>query len=77
MSIEEFATQLESEFEDVEPGTITPDTNYKKVNGWSSMHSLIIIAFVDVNFNVILNGSDIKSSETIRDLYSIILEKSK
>ena len=77
MNIEEFARNLETEFEEMEPGTLNPETHFKKIKGWSSMHALIIIAFVDANFNVILNGADIRSSETLSDLYSIIIEKSK
>jgi acyl carrier protein len=77
MNIEEFTQKLEAEFEEVEPGTLTPDTNYKSIKGWSSMHALIIIAFVDAQFDSILNGSDLKSASTIRDLYNIVIEKTK
>jgi acyl carrier protein len=75
MNIEEFTKKLEEEFEEVVPGTITPDTNYRTIKGWSSMHALIIIAFIDSNFNIILSGSDIKGAESIRDLYKIVQEK--
>jgi acyl carrier protein len=75
MNIEEFTKKLESEFEDVEPGTLNPDTHYKNIKGWSSMHALIIIAFVDAQFNTILNGADLKSSSSIRDLYTIVKER--
>jgi acyl carrier protein len=77
MNIEEFTKSLEAEFEEVEPGTLNPDTHYKSIKGWSSMHALIIIAFVDANFNIILNGADLKSASTIRDLYTIVQEKTK
>jgi acyl carrier protein len=76
MNIEEFTRGLEAEFEEVQPGTIVPDTVFRNIKGWSSMHALIIIAFVDTNYNVLLNGSDIKSAQTIRDLYNITFEKS-
>lgn len=77
ITIEEFAKKLEEEFEDIEQGSIKPDTNYRSIKGWSSMHALIIIALVDAEFNLILNGSDLKSANTIRDLYKIISEKIK
>ncbi|HEX8517266.1 MAG TPA: acyl carrier protein [Bacteroidia bacterium] len=77
MSIEEFTEKLGSEFEEVEPGSLTPDTHYKKIKGWSSMHALIIIAFVDAQFNTILTGADLKSASTIRDLYQIVQDKIK
>lgn len=77
ISIEEFTKGLEVEFEDVEPGTLTPETNYKNIKGWSSMHALIIIAYVDSNCNIILTGADLKSAQTVRDLYNIVIEKLK
>ena len=77
MNIEQFTKDLEAEFEEVQPDTISPDTIFKSIKGWSSMHALIIIAFVDSNCNVLLTGADIKSAQTIRDLYSIITEKLK
>lgn len=77
INIEEFTKGLEVEFEDVEPGTLTPDTNFRTIKGWSSMHALIIIAFIDANYNVLLNGGDLKSAQTIRDLYTITIEKLK
>lgn len=77
MTIQEFTKNLEAEFEEVEPGTLTPETTYRSIKGWSSMHALIIIAFVDANFDVLLNGADLKSAETIKDLYLVINEKIK
>lgn len=77
MTVEEFTKKLESEFEEVEPGSITPQTTYRSIKGWSSMHALIIIAFIDANFDIILNGADLKSAETINDLYTIVKEKMK
>lgn len=77
MTIEEFTTQLEHEFEDLVPGTLTPDTHYRDIKNWSSMHALIIIAFADANFGVELNASDLRNTQTIRDLYNIIQLKLK
>ncbi len=77
ISIEEFTQLLEKEFEDIPPGTLTPQTNYRDIPNWSSMHALIIIAFVDANFNVELTANDLKNTQTIKDLYDIILSKKK
>ncbi len=75
MTLQEFTTNLAAEFEDIEPGTITPSTNYRQIKNWSSMYALIVIAFVDTHFDVQLNAEDLKSSETIEDLYNIVLKK--
>ncbi len=77
MSIEEFIALLEKEFEDLPPGTLKPGTNYRDIPNWSSMHALIIIAFVDANFNVELTATDLRNTQTIQELYNIIQSKIK
>jgi acyl carrier protein len=74
-TLPEFTKQLESEFEDFEPGTLTPQTNYRELKGWSSMHALIVIAFVDANYNVLLTGADLKNAQTVEDLFTIVKER--
>lgn len=75
VSIEEFTSQLASEFEDIDPSTITPNTNYREIKNWSSMYALIIIAFVDANYDVQLNAENLKNSQTIKDIYDIVVSK--
>ncbi|GAB4205876.1 MAG: hypothetical protein Fur0023_15170 [Bacteroidia bacterium] len=75
MNIEEFTQLLEKEFEDIPPGTLTPQTNYRDIPNWSSMHALIIIAFADANFGVELTANDLKNTQTIGDLYAVIQSK--
>lgn len=75
MQIADFITKLEAEFDDMPKGTLKPDTDYRSIKGWSSMHALIIIAFVDINFNITLNGSDLKSTKTVSDLYNLVQQK--
>ncbi len=75
ISAEEFTKQLVSEFEDVPENIIFPDTNYRDIPNWSSMYALIIIAFIDANFDVQLNANDLKNTQTVRDLYSIVCAK--
>jgi acyl carrier protein len=75
MELNEFVTKLEAEFEEMPAGTLKPDTDYRSIKGWSSMHALIIIAFVDINFNITLNGSDLKATKTVKDLYDLVQQK--
>ena len=71
MTLEEFTVNLEKEFEGIEPGTFTPDTNYRDIKNWSSIYALIVVAFVDLNFDVILNANDLRNTNTIRELYEL------
>lgn len=72
VSLEEFVKNIELEIEALEPGTLTADVNYRDLKFWSSMYALIIIAYVDVEFNVTLTGNDLRTCNTIKDLYLLI-----
>jgi acyl carrier protein len=77
MSIEEFTQLLEVEFDELAKGTLSPDMAYRDIEGWSSMHALIIVAFVDTHFDLVLSAADLTNAKTIRDLYQIVKEKTK
>ena len=75
MTLDEFVNNLEQELEDIEPGTLTPDVNYRDIETWSSMYALIIIAYVDLEFDVTLTGDDLRNCNTVKDLYTLIKSK--
>lgn len=75
IDVSEFTQLLEEEFEDMEPGTLQPTTNYRDIPDFSSMYALIIIAFIDNQFDVLLEGKDLKEAQTIQDLYTIVKNK--
>ena len=75
MTLEEFTINLEKEFEGLEPGSLNADTNYREIKNWSSIYALIVVAFVDLNFDVILNGKDLKESNTVRELYGLVQKR--
>lgn len=75
MTIETFTRNLELEFEEITPGTLTPSTHYREIEGWSSMHALIVIAFVDTHYDLILNAAELKKTQTIEDLYTLVQSK--
>jgi len=75
MEIKEFIKQLEEEFEEIEKGSLNPQTNFRSIDEWSSMHALIIIALVDVEYDVTVGGEDLVKMETIQDLFDFIKNK--
>ena len=72
VSLEKFITNIEGELDDLEPGTLTAEINYRDLESWSSMYALIIIAYVDAEFEVTLTGDDLRKCNTITDLYLLI-----
>lgn len=72
MEIKEFIEKLEVEFEEIEEGTLSPATNFREIDEWSSMHALIIIALIDVEYDVTVGGEDLVKMETIQDLFDFV-----
>jgi acyl carrier protein len=66
--IEKFAEQLE----EVKAGDLKPETKFRDIEEWSSLMALSIIAMVDEEYNVRIKGDDIRNSQTINDLFSIV-----
>lgn len=72
MEINEFIQKLEEEFEEIEKGTLHPQTNFREIEEWSSMHALIIIALIDVEYGVTVKGEDLVKIETIQELFDFV-----
>jgi len=71
-NIQTFTGKLEQEFEDMEPGTLKPETSFRQIPNWSSMHALIIIALADTEYDTKLTGEDLRQCTTVSDVYKII-----
>jgi len=75
MNREEFLSGFQEQFDETDPSLITFETKYKDIDEWSSMMSLIIIAFVDDSFGVTLAGDDFKNTTTVEELYNVVANK--
>lgn len=71
-TIDEFIKTLETEFDELEPGTLQPETKFTDLDEWSSMHSLIIIALIDTEYNVTITGEDLMGIKKVEELYNIV-----
>lgn len=72
MKINEFVEKFAAQFDETEASVFTPETEFKKVDEWSSFMALSIIAMVDEGYKVKIKGEDIRNSQTIQDLFEIV-----
>lgn len=72
MNIEDFIARIEEEFDDIQPGTLKPESIFREVFEWNSINALILIAMVKTEYDVTVNAEDIANSQTIDDVYKII-----
>ena len=75
LTLEEFIKLFAAEFDNTAEDVFTAKTNYKSLDEWSSLVALSIISMVDEEFDKRLNGADLRSMDTIEDLYNLILTK--
>ena len=75
MTIEDFIARIEEEFDDLEPGKLKPESNFREVFEWNSINALILIALVKTEYDVAINAEDITKSKTVSDLYKIVLAR--
>ena len=75
MELQEFITNFANQFEETDSSVFTKDTVFKNLDEWSSLLALSIIAMVDEQYGVALKGDDIRSANTIEDLFNIVKSK--
>lgn len=77
MDINALIEKLSTEFELENQEKLTPDTSFRGMKEWSSMHALIIIALVDAEYEVTITGNDLVQMNTVQDLYDLIVTRKK
>jgi acyl carrier protein len=75
MELQEFIKNFANQFEETDSSVFTKDTVFKNLDEWSSLLALSIIAMVDEEYGVALKGDDIRSADTLEDLFEIVKSK--
>jgi acyl carrier protein len=73
--MKEFITNFYEILDDTEVNEINEKTDFKNLDEWDSMTTLMLIAMVDEKYEKQINGTDIKESSTLEDLYIRIQAK--
>ena len=72
MDLQSFIHRLTEVFEDADPETIKPEANFREIEGYSSLIAFLIMGMANDEYNVNLTADDIRKSNTIEDIYSIL-----
>ncbi len=77
MTLEKFIENFVELFDETDPDTIQANTRFKELEEWSSLLALSVIAMVDEEYDVEFRGDDIRNSNTVEDLYHVVLERAE
>lgn len=71
MSITKFIENIKEQFED-ENFELDENTEFRHLDGWDSMTSLMIVAMFDDVYNTSISSEELEKSQTILDLFNLI-----
>lgn len=72
MDLKDFIEKFAEQFEETDANEFTAETKFRNLKEWSSLIALSVIAMVDEEYDVALKGDDIRSANTIEDLFKIV-----
>ena len=75
MEIEKFIKDFADIFDETDSSEITADTQFHYLDEWSSMSGMAVIAIVKSIYGKVITGVEIKSCETVKDLFEIVKNK--
>lgn len=75
MKIENFIETIAGEFDETAPELFKPDTKFKELEEWDSLVALSVIAVIDEEFDLKVTGADLRNSDTLNDLFTLVVSK--
>ncbi|KAA6347117.1 hypothetical protein EZS27_005410 [termite gut metagenome] len=70
MTLNEFVQEFAEQFEETPIEQFASDTVFKDLEEWGSLTSLSVISIVDEKLGKRITGADLRSSNTIEDLFN-------
>lgn len=72
MEIQEFINHFEDVLEETEISTLTPETNFRELEEWSSYTALATMAMVSDEYDVELTADEMRNNSTFIDLFNVV-----
>lgn len=75
MDIQEFIQNFAEQFEETDSSVFAADTKFRELDEWNSFLALSIMAMVGAEYDVALNAAEMRSAQTIQELFDIVSAK--
>lgn len=75
MDFNDFKEKFVDLFDDLDANDITSETRFRDLSDWSSLIALSLMAMVDEEYDVDLDGDQIRGYETLGEIYNHILKE--
>lgn len=77
MEINDFIKNFADQFDDTDASEIIAETNFRDLEEWSSMIGLSVLNMSEKKYGVTLTFDELKSANTVQELFDIIANKQK
>lgn len=75
MELKDFIEKFAEQFDDVDINTLSAETKFREIDGYTSLVALLIITMIDEEYNVTVTGDDMKQQVTIGDLFNLVASR--
>ena len=75
MEIKEFIQKFADQFDEIDVNTLSPETNFRELEEWSSMVALSVLAMIDDEYDVQLKADEMRQTTLIQELFDLVQSK--
>lgn len=75
MEINEFIRNFAVQFDETDASEITKVTRFRELDEWSSLNALAVLNMIRKNYDVILKLDEMKTADTVQELYDLVNSK--
>ena len=72
MELNEFIANFADQLDETDPSTLNSETVFKDLEDWNSMVALAVIAMIDADYDVAVNGNTSQNVNTIGELFEAV-----
>lgn len=74
MDIKEFIEHFVEQFDELN-SELTPETNFRQLDEWSSLVALLVITMVDEEYGIVLPPEEMRKTNTVQELFDLVQSK--
>lgn len=75
MDLHDFISNFVEQFDETDISEFKPDTLFQELEEWSSLTAMSVIAFIKTEYNKAVTGKEVRSCNTIEDLFNLVASK--
>ena len=75
MEMKDFIQNFADQFDEIDVNVLTPETNFRELQEWSSLVALSVLAMIDEEYDVPLKADEMRRTTLIQELFDLVQSK--